>query len=451
MRTSVGLTIALVTVGVVATLARLSAQPATRPNVVLIVTDDVGYGDFGSYGAPDIKTPNIDTLARDGTKLTDFYASPQCTPTRAALITGRYQQRYRLERALQSPSKAGDEGLPATGRSLPQLLKANGYATGLIGKWHLGYKPEFSPNAHGFDEFFGFKGGYIDYYQHTNSEGDADLYENATPVRATGYMTDLITDRAVSFLQRHSRAPFFLEVTYNAAHWPFQVPDHPSVARNHGQFLAPTEEEPGTRADYVQIVERADQGVGQILRTLDQLGLSSNTLVIFTNDNGGEWLSRNAPLFHRKDTLWEGGIRVPAMLRWPGHLPAGQVSSQVGIFMDLTATILSATKTTVPPDTRLEGIDLLPILEGRATAIARTLFFRIAVIDRQQRAVRQGEWKLLLDGDDTLLFNLPQDIGERNDVAKEHPEVARRLLPLLRQWEADVDTEAKAREAPTSK
>ena len=439
--------LALVAVFVSMAAAPAGAQPASeRPNVVLIVTDDVGYGDFGSYGALDVRTPNIDSLARDGTKFTDFYASPQCTPTRASLITGRYQQRYSLERALSSrTTPAADQGLAASGRSLPQLLKSNGYATGLIGKWHLGYKPEFSPNAHGFDYFFGFKSGYIDYYEHTDSDGNPDLFENATPVNARGYMTDLITEHAVNFLDRSAGRPIFLEVTYNAAHWPFQVPDHPSVAPRHGQFLEPTAIDPGTREDYVKILERADEGVGRILAALDRLRLSGNTLVIFTNDNGGEWLSRNAPLFHRKDTLWEGGIRVPLIVRWTGHVPAGQISHQVGIFMDLTATILAATRTNVPADALLEGRDLMPIIEGRAPELERTLFFRIATALRQQRAVRQGEWKLLVDGDDTLLFNLTQDIGERNDVIQQHPDIARRLMPLLQQWENDVDGEVKAR------
>jgi arylsulfatase A-like enzyme len=217
--------------------ASAAAQSAgERPNVVLIVTDDVGYGDFGSYGAPDVRTPNIDSLARDGTRFTDFYASPQCTPTRTSLITGRYQQRYQRERALPSPRNAGVRGLPAIGESLPQLLKNSGYATGLIGKWHLGYLPQHAPNAHGFDYFFGFKAGYIDYYQHTNSDGEPDLFENGSPTAQSGYMTDLITSHAVDFLRKNASHPFFLEVTFNAAHWPFQVPDHPSVPATSRAF-----------------------------------------------------------------------------------------------------------------------------------------------------------------------------------------------------------------------
>ncbi len=423
------------------------APPAARPNVVLIITDDVGYGDIGAYGAPDIKTPNIDSLARDGVKLTDFYANaPLCSPTRAALVTGRYQQRYALEVALgNATSSAAEQGLPPSGRSLPALLKTNGYATALIGKWHLGYKADYSPNAHGYDHFFGFKSGYIDYYQHTGGDGVPDLFENSTPVARDGYMTDLITADATRFIERSAAAPFFLEVAYNAGHWPYQVPDKPSVAIGNARHLMPHDDNTSTRADYVAMMERADQGVGQILRTLDRLGLARNTLVIFTNDNGGEWLSRNAPLFQRKWTLWEGGIRVPAILRFPGRLPRGRVSPQVGMTMDLSASILALTGTTVPADTRLDGINLMPILEGRAPVVDRTVFWRTNAGGHSQRAVRSGDFKLLLDGNSVLVYNVRTDLGERDDLASRRPDVARRLRPLLAAWEQDVNAEAKAR------
>ena len=427
--------------------APVAAQPATpaKPNVVLIVTDDVGYGDIGSYGAPDAKTPNIDSLARDGVRLTDFYAAPQCTPTRAALISGRYQQRFRLEAALGGArTPAAATGLPATGYSLPQLLKNNGYATGLVGKWHLGYKPQFSPNAHGFDYFFGFKSGFTDYYQHTDGDGEADLFENESPVHVDGYMTDLITAQSMKFIDDHAAAPFFLEVTYNAAHWPFQVPDHPSVAANHGRFVQPEENDTASRQDYLAILERADQGIGQILQDLKRRGLDRNTLVIYMHDNGGEWVSRNAPLFNRKGTVWEGGIRVPAIFRWPGHLPAGKASAQVGIVQDVTASILAATGTTVPTAARPDGINLLPMLEGRAPVIERTLFFRFMTGNVKQLAVRQGSWKLLVDGAKRYVFDVSKDVGERNDLTNQRQDVARRLRPLIAAWEADVDAEAKA-------
>ena len=428
---------------------RPAANPQ-MPNVVLIITDDVGYGDFGSYGAPDIKTPNIDRLAREGVRFTDFYANGDvCTPTRTGLITGRYQQRVKLERALGARDR--EAVLPLTGRSLPQLLKNNGYATALIGKWHLGWKPEFGPNAHGFDYFFGFLSGSTDYYMHVGADGSPDLYENGRPVEEPGYMTDLITARSVRFVEQNATRPFFLEVAYNAAHWPFQRPDHQSVAPRsefsqgpNAFFQGPDDNPPATRADYAAMLERADQGVGQILKALEDRGLTRNTLVIFTNDNGGEWLSRNAPLFHRKGTLWEGGIRVPAILRWPGRLPAGRTTAQVGITMDLTASILAATNTPVPTDARPEGVNLLPILRGESPLRERTLFWRIRIPARQQLAVRSGQWKLLVDGGQLLLFDLQRDIGEKNDLALRRPNLVARLRGQISEWEKDVDREAAA-------
>lgn len=430
-------------------LASPHAQPAsTRPNVVLIILDDVGYGDIGSYGAPDIKTPNIDRLARAGTRFTQFYANASsCTPTRAGLISGRYQQRYAIERPFGAMSTAdGTLGLPATGRSLPQLLKNNGYVTALIGKWHLGYQPQFSPLNHGFDSFFGFKSGYIDYYQHTDSVGQPDLFEDNTPATASGYMTDLITQHSVAFIANHARSPFFLEVAYNAAHWPYQDPDVPSIAVRNAAHVMPFDEHTDTRATYGKIMERADRGVGEIMATLDRSGLAANTLVIFTNDNGGEWLSRNAPLFNRKFTLYEGGIRVPAIVRWPGHVPAGKVSTQVGITMDLSASILAATGTPLPVDAKLDGINLLPLLNGRARPQSRTLFWRVTTSGLNQRAVREGDWKLLIDGTvRLLLFDVSKDVGERNDVSASNTAVVRRLYQALLAWETDVDAEAKTR------
>ena len=415
-----------------------AASGSQRPNVVLIITDDVGYGDFGPYGVTDIRTPNVDRLAREGVKLTDFYAAPVCTPTRASLITGRYQQRVGLEVALPSAGPR-DRGLLPTGRSLPQLLKKNGYATGLVGKWHLGWKPEFGPNEHGFDYFFGFKSGAIDFYTHEAASGLDDLFENATPVQVDGYMTDLITARAVRFIEQHAATPFFLDISYNAAHWPFQPPDHHSKAKQVA-YQGPLDDPAPTRKDYAAMLERADAGVGQILQTLAKLGLERNTLVIFTNDNGGEWLSRNTPLSNRKGTLWEGGIRVPAIFRWPGRLPGGRTSSQAAIFMDLTASILAATNTQVPPDARLEGINLLPVLSGGAAPVERTLYWRT----QTQKAVRRGDWKLLVEGNNAFLFNLRADVGEHTDLARERVDLIRALRPLIAVWEADVDGERKA-------
>lgn len=422
-------------------------RSAQKPNIVLIITDDVGYGDLGSYGAPDIKTPNIDGLAKAGVRLTQFYANgSSCTPTRAGLITGRYQDRVNLNHPLGHASTAeGKLGLTATGRSLPQLMKNAGYATGLIGKWHLGYLPSNSPLAHGFDTFFGFKAGVTDYWEHIDDGGQPDLFDNDKPVTATGYMTDLITDRSVKFIADHAAEPFFLEVAYNAAHWPFQDPDHPSKAIDNARFLHAWDENTNTRADYVKVMERADRGVGTILAALDRQKLSNNTLVIFTNDNGGEWLSRNTPLFDRKLTLFEGGIRVPTILRWPGHLPAGAVSSQVGITMDLTATILVVSGAAVPVDTNLEGINLIPLLQRGVPSVSRTLYWRVNVAGLNQRAVRDGNWKLLLEGDERIhLFDVVKDPGERDDLAASNTAVVRRLRQQMLAWEKEVDSEAQS-------
>jgi len=414
----------------------------SRPNVVLILMDDLGYGDLGSYGVPDAKTPNLDRLAREGLRLTDAYANgPSCSPTRAGLITGQYQQRYGIEWPLGAVPGDSVRGLPATGASLPALLKANGYATGLIGKWHLGFTSEFGPNAHGFAEFFGFRSGAVDYYAHRRGDGSPDLYEDTTAVQVPAYLTDEITRRSVSFVQRHASAPFFLEVAYNAVHWPFQPPGRPRPHTPSGReprlYQGPNDSIPATRADYVRMLERADQGVGEILRAIDQHRLARSTLVIFTNDNGGEWLSRNAPLTNRKSTLWEGGIRVPLIMRWPGVLPANKTSTQAAITMDLTATILAVTGTAIPANHPLDGINLLPILSGRSPIIERRLFWR-RLRPTEQRAVRSGGWKLLKDGVNFYLFDVAADPGERHDLTAQHPELVRKLSAEIDKWEQDV-------------
>jgi arylsulfatase A-like enzyme len=239
--------------------------------------------------------------------LTDFYANgPVCTPTRAALMSGRYQQRVGLEWAI-SPGQR-ELGLAVEDSTLARVLKRDGYATALFGKWHLGYRREFGPLAHGFDEFFGLLSADIDHYSHREINGEPDLYEGDRPVERKGYMTDLITERAVAFVEKHTGEPFFLEVAYNAVHWPFQPPDRPDDVRDIKTWYK------GTRRDYAQMLERVDDGVGAILGALEKRGLTDRTLVILTNDNGGEQLSRGTPLRGNKGILLEGGIRVVSAL-----------------------------------------------------------------------------------------------------------------------------------------
>ncbi len=430
--------------GSAAVSLQTQAPPAGRPNVVLIMSDDMGYGDLTSYGAADVKTPNIDSIGQDGIRLTDFYANGVlCSPTRAGLVSGRYQQRYAIDAVVGGITP----GLKVTGTSLPQLLKNNGYATALVGKWHLGNTLDVGPGAQGFEYFFGFMGSHIDFYHHNRGPMAPDLWENDKaiyPMFDGEYMTDLITDRSIKFIERSAaaRQPFFVDVAYNAPHWPYQPPGKPSPAPGTGAQQLPQQDNTATRADYVAMVEAVDQGTGQILKTLERLGLTNNTIVIFTNDNGGEWVSSGKPLFNRKWTVWEGGIRVPMLAKWPGQIPPGRVSDQVGITMDLSASIVAATGSTLPATAKYEGINLFPILEGRAPEVERTLYWRTNVGNRTMRAIRSGDWKVVVDANHVFVFNLRQDVGERNDLTYQRTDIARRLRPMLAQWEQDIDAEA---------
>ncbi len=411
---------------------RQTSATARKPNVIFILVDDMGYADIGSYGARDISTPNLDRLAREGLRLTNCYSNgPVCTPTRAGFVTGRYQQRVGLEWATGPGMK--EPGLLTSETSIARMLKANGYRTAIFGKWHLGYKPEYGPNAHGFDEFFGLLSGNVDMYSHKESNGAHDLYENTTPSNKEGYLTDLLTERAVKYVDDQARDPFFMYVAYNAVHWPFQVPGTPNDIRTRQTWFD------GTRRDYKLMLERMDEGVGQILKALDRHNLTRDTLVIFTNDNGGERLSVNTPLAHRKGTLWEGGIRVPCLARWPSQIPSGKVSDQVAITMDWTATILAATSTAPPAGRQLDGMNLLPILQGRTPQVERSLFWRITREDRKQKAVRRGKWKLLRDGNIELLFDLERDASERHDLGYENQNVLKHLRGLLAEWDAEMN------------
>jgi arylsulfatase A-like enzyme len=410
-------------------LAGLSRGDA-RPNVVLILADDMGYADLGCYGCKDIRTPNLDRLARGGTRLTNFYSNgPVCTPTRAALMTGRWQQRVGLEWAIYPGQKM--PGLPASETSLARMLKDAGYRTGMFGKWHLGYRKEYGPNAHGFDVFEGLLSGNIDYYSKKERNGELDWYENTTPKEEKRYSTDVITDRAVAFIDDNHKGPFFLYVPYNGVHWPFQPPGKPADVREPATWLR------GNRKDYAAMLERLDQGVGKVLAALERHRLTDNTLVIFTNDNGGERYSDNGPFFHHKATVWEGGIRVPCILRWPGKVPARKVSAQPSISMDLTATVLAACKVRPPKGRTLDGIDLTGLL-GKDRVVERTFFWRIDRDGRKQKAVRSGDWKYVSDGDIELLFDLSADPGERKDVAYHHPDKVKLLRSKLGEWEKEM-------------
>ncbi len=420
------------TAGVLLFFSFLSIHAQTRkPNIIVILADDMGYADIEPYGAKDIKTPNLNRLAREGVKLTNFYSNgPNCTPTRAALMTGRWQQRVGMEWAT-SPGAAKSQ-LPLTEETIAETLKNSGYATGIFGKWHLGYDIKQGPLMHGFDEFFGILAGNVDMYSHYYRTKLYDLYEGNKEVKKEGYLTDLLSDKAVDFIDRNASKPFFLYVPYNAVHWPFQAPGNPKDIRTMENYFD------GTREEYAKMLERMDYGIGQILAKLDQENLANDTLVIFTNDNGGERLSNNAPLFHHKSTLWEGGIRVPCLIRWKGKLPAGKVSAQIGITMDLTATAIAIAGAN--PARKLDGMNLIPLIQSTASVVNRDLFWRSSQAHIAQKAVRSGKWKYFSEGENQLLFDLDEDIGERKNLFYQNQAKAKELRLKFENWEKEIVT-----------
>lgn len=399
----------------------------SRPDIILFIADYVSYGDIGPYGGTEIHTPNLWALAREGVRFTNAYSpAPLCSPARVALFTGRYPQRAGFERNVGWPK--GPDGLPPSETTIAQMLHDEGYRTALFGKWHLGMDTDSLPNNHGFDEFFGFLDWSLDYYSHRTIDGKPGLYQNGNPVQAEGYTTELFTDRAIRFIEENDGdRPLFVVVSYNAA-----LPPHQPPGGQRGEPRDATNWFEGTREDYVQVVEAVDTGIGQVLEAA-----SDDALVLFTIDHGSRELGRSTPLFHGFRTLWEGGIRVPLIIRWNGHVPAGLVSEQLSINMDLGATILAAAGTT--PSRKLDGIDLVNILDGTIAPYERTFFWRTDYHAYKQKAVRSGRWKYVLDDTMEMLFDLESDIGERNNLATKQTGELAKLKQALASWEANID------------
>jgi len=411
--------------------AKTNPKPS-RPNVLFILADDLGWGDLSCYGRPDYRTRNLDRLASEGVKFTDAYAaSAVCTPTRCAFITGRYPGRSKIGLIEPLPTTNNRVGLEPGHPTIASLLKANGYDTALVGKWHLGFRPEWGPNAHGFDEFFGILAGASDYHLHKNGLGQPDLYENLTPVERNGYLTDLFTDRAVDYIRRRRSAPFYLSLHYTAPHWPWQD-------RKGGERVIFTDKtiEPVTMGGggslklYAEMMRGLDEGVGRVMAALKTAGLERNTLVIFTSDNGGERFSYQWPFSGEKGDLLEGGIRVPAIVRWPAAVPAKRMTHQMAITMDWTATILAAAETSAAKEFPLDGINLLPILKGQSPLQDRSFFWRIY----DQDALRQGKWKYFRNGDQRRLFDLSIDQREQADFSVQLPDVLQHLAAEFDKW-----------------
>lgn len=412
-----------------------------RPNIIYIMTDDMGYGDLSGYGRKDYITPHLDKLASQGIKFVNAYsAGPLCTPTRTAFMTGRYPARtpVGLMEPLTPTKRDSTFGLTIEYPSIATLMKASGYETALIGKWHLGFLPRHSPVKNGFDYFYGIHSGAADYISHKGDGRSHDLYENDTLVYPNGYLTDLFSQKSVAFIKQKHTKPFFLTITFTAPHWPWQGPtdkSYPdSVNFRNG----------GSPAVYAAMMKSLDDGVGQIMQALDDEQIADQTVVIFTNDNGGERYSDNGGFANAKATLWEGGIRVPAFVRWPNKINAGIITQQVAITMDWTATILSAGGAKADSDFPLDGMDLMPVCMEKEKPVERTIYWRTFLFNKQrtqrnkQKAIRVGNWKYLQDDNGEYLFDLLADKGEKTDLKAKQEAVFKNLKNRYDEWEKTV-------------
>ena len=413
--------------------AKSIAAAKTKPNIIFILADDLGYGDLSIYGQTDFQTPNLDKLAQQGLRFTQAYSnSAVCSATRFGLITGRYQ--YRLRGGLEEPISGASNtiGLPPEHPTLPSLLKKAGYNTALFGKWHLGALPTFGPLKSGYDEFFGNYGGAIDYFTHKPGVGEnvkEDLYEGEVPVHKVGYYTDLIAERASDYIQKqHTENPFFLSLHFTAPHWPWEGPQDEAIAQ---QIKTIAHYDGGNLATYAKMVVGLDSAIGRILKTLTAKGFDKNTIVVFSSDNGGERFSRTWPFSGQKSELLEGGIRVPAIVRWPAQIKPKRVTEQVAISMDWLPTLLAAAGTVPDENYKPDGENLLPVLLGEQQPQSRLLFWRYKAND--QKAVRSGDLKYLKIAGNEFLFNVVEDPRERANLADKKSE---ELVRLKQQWEA---------------
>lgn len=423
----------------------------SKPNIVFILADDMGYGDLGCYGHPVAKTPNIDQLARDGVRFTQAYSNgPECSPTRTALLTGRYQQRTmglecaigtgnvgRYDHAIERAENR-DLGLTPSLAVLPSGMKKAGYQCAVFGKWHLGYEPKFNPMEYGWDEFFGYLGGNVHYFNHRETSDLHVLFRGRLPVHREGYMTHLITDDSIDFIQRQvtAKKPFFVYVSHESPHFPFQGPseiDKVVTAENWMQRDAKA---------YVAMLEDLDHEVGRILNTLEEQRIAKDTLVVFVSDNGGFADAANmGPLKGAKGTTLEGGVRVPMIMRWPGKIPRSKESSQVCVTFDLTRSFLGLAGADTA-NLQLDGYDIVSHIVEQKPDAKRTLFWRGRRGDRTWKAVRNGDMKFVTktEGGKTeqWFYDLSKDVGEENDLSKSQPQDVNHMRSQLAEWENEM-------------
>jgi arylsulfatase A-like enzyme len=421
-----------------------NAQSAAKPNIVFILADDLGYADVSCYGRRDYTTPNIDRIAAEGMKFTQAYAnSAVCSATRTALITGRYQ--YRLPIGLEEPLGSDEKrmvGLPPSHPTLPSLLKKGGYSATLIGKWHLGKLPEFGPLQSGYDHFWGFRTGGVDYFTHKSGPANTDtedLWDDDVKVHQTGYLTDLMGTKATALIADYARTPtrpFLLSLHFNAPHWPWEGPDDEAESR---RISALTDFDGGSLETFARMVREMDLQIGRVLETLQASGIADNTIVIFTSDNGGERFADTWPFTGKKSELLEGGLRIPAIIRWPGHIRPGSTTEQVAISMDWMPTLLAAAGAVPDPGYPPDGMNLLPALLQNAAPVPRKLFWRYRM--NAQRAMRDGDTKWLKIRDNTFLFNVVSDPLERANLKDRQPEIYRKLVAEYEAWNATMLSE----------
>ncbi|MBS1239558.1 MAG: sulfatase [Proteobacteria bacterium] len=411
---------------------------AKQPNILFIMADDLGYTDISCYGRRDYETPVLDRLAAEGTRFTHAYAnSAVCTATRVAWMTGRYQ--YRLPLGLEEPLQNRNLGLPPEHPTVPSLLRDAGYATSLVGKWHLGNLPAYCPLKSGFDEFWGIRGGGVDYFTHEYN-GRHDLWDGTANVAEAGYLTDLLADRAVSTLERRKadQRPFFLALTFTAPHWPWEGPDDEAESRRlaaTGNPRAIFHWDGGTMETYAAMMRSLDGNVGRVLAALDRLDMADDTIVIFTSDNGGERFSDIFPFTGRKTELLEGGIRVPTIVRWPGVAAPGTVSDVPVMTMDWLPTFLAAAGSAPDPAYPADGIDIRAAVEGGPLP-DRQLFWRFKNLG--QRAVRHSQWKYLEIAGNAFLFDVIADPMERGNLKDRFPKVFAALAASWEEWNATM-------------
>ena len=422
---------------------------ADKPNIVVIMADDLGYGDLQCYGHPRVKTPNIDQLARDGVRFTQHYANgPECSPTRTAFLTGKYQQFAgglecaigtgnvgRYDDAIRLANQH-DLGLPADQTVLPTLVTQQGYRSAVFGKWHLGYEPKFNPKTHGWHEFFGYLGGNVHYFNHRETSDLHVLFSDDLPIYRDGYMTDLITESSVKFIEK-TKGPYLLFISHESPHFPFQGPSDTAKNVTSENWMDLDQDA------YVAMIESLDSSVGQIVNAVEQAGQRDNTAIVFVSDNGGFANAANmGSLRGAKSMTFEGGIRVPLIISWPAKIQSGQTCDQVCITFDLTKSILNLAGAENQPE-QLDGYDIISHLVERKPNSPRTLFWRGKRGERVWKAVRHGDQKLVIKTGEPdqikSVFDLSVDPAEQHDLKATNPKLTLQLMGLLQSWESSLN------------